>query len=204
MINGYGMVNGFELHVQDKTGKPISELDDATKGFIAALSQCPEIGTAYTAFSSDYPQYTLDIDAARCERSGISPAEVLSTVSGYYGGQYVSNFNRFSKLYRVMIQAEPDTRVTPESLNHLYVRTGNGEMAPISQFAGLPRPTGHSRSTASTSMAPLWSTVRLPMAILPAMPSVPSTKRRLRHCPKAIPTNLAVSPARKVSRAAIR
>lgn len=74
MINGYGMVNGFELHVQDKTGKPVSELDDATKGFIASLSQCPEIGTAYTAFSADYPQYTLDIDAARCERSGLSPA----------------------------------------------------------------------------------------------------------------------------------
>ena len=90
MINGYGMVNGFELHVQDKTGKPVSELDDATKGFIASLSQCPEIRTAYTAFSADYPQYTLDIDAARCERSGLSPAEVLSTVSGYYGGQYVS------------------------------------------------------------------------------------------------------------------
>ena len=142
MINGYGMVNGFELHVQDKTGKPVSELDDATKGFIASLSQCPEIGTAYTAFSADYPQYTLDIDAARCERSGLSPAEVLSTVSGYYGGQYVSNFNRFSKLYRVMIQAEPDTRVTPESLNHLYVRTGNGEMAPISQFARLTKTYG--------------------------------------------------------------
>lgn len=135
MINGYGMVNGFELHVQDRAGNPVARLDEATKGFIAAMGQCPEIGAAYTAFSSDYPQYILDIDAAMCERYGMSPAEVLSTVAGYYGGQYVSNFNRFSKLYRVMIQAEPEARVTPESLNHLYVRTGSGGMAPVSQFA---------------------------------------------------------------------
>lgn len=142
MINGYGMVNGFELHVQDKTGRPVTELDEAAKGFIEALGRRPEIGAAYSSFSSGYPQYTLDIDAARCGRSGISPADVLSTVSGYYGGQYISNFNRFSKLYRVMIQAEPDMRVTPESLEHLYVRTASGEMAPISQFASLTKTYG--------------------------------------------------------------
>ena len=139
MINGYGMVNGFELHVQDKGGQAVSALDAATKRFIAALGNRPEIGSAYTAFSSDYPQYRLDIDAAKCERSGLSPAAVLSVISGYYGGQYISNFNRFAKLYRVMIQAEPDRRVTPESLNHLYVRTGEGEMAPIGQFARLTK-----------------------------------------------------------------
>lgn len=139
MINGYGMVNGFELHVQDKGGQAVSALDAATKRFIAALGNRPEIGSAYTAFSSDYPQYRLDIDAAKCERSGLSPAAVLPVISGYYGGQYISNFNRFAKLYRVMIQAEPDRRVTPESLNHLYVRTGEGEMAPIGQFARLTK-----------------------------------------------------------------
>ncbi|MCD8276309.1 MAG: efflux RND transporter permease subunit [Alistipes sp.] len=142
MITGYGMVNGFELHVQDKTGRTITELDKATRDFIAALEQRPEIGTAYSSFSSGYPQYTLDIDAAKCERSGISPSEVLETISGYYGGQYVSNFNRFSKLYRVMIQAEPDSRVTPESLNHLFVRTGDGEMASIGQFARVTKTYG--------------------------------------------------------------
>lgn len=142
MINGYGMVNGFELHVQDKAGKPVAQLDKTTKRFIAALNQRPEISMAYSAFSSDYPQYTLDIDAAKCERSGLSPAEILSTVSGYYGGQYISNFNRFSKLYRVMIQAEPNARVTTESLNHLYVRTSNGEMSPVGQFARLTKTYG--------------------------------------------------------------
>lgn len=137
MINGYGMVNGFELHVQDRNGRPVTELDKTVKDFVASLNGRQEIESAYTAFSADYPQYTLDIDAAQCERSGLSPADVLATVSGYYGGQYVSNFNRFSKLYRVMIQAEPDSRVSPESLNHIYVRTGNGEMAPASQFARM-------------------------------------------------------------------
>ena len=92
MINGYGMVNGFELHVQDKTGKPVSELDDATKGIHCLPEPMPGNRDCLYRFSADYPQYTLDIDAARCERSGLSPAEVLSTVSGYYGGQYVSNF----------------------------------------------------------------------------------------------------------------
>lgn len=142
MINGYGMVNGFELHVQDRDGRPVTELDKTVKDFVASLNGRQEIELAYTAFSADYPQYTLDIDAAQCERSGLSPADVLATVSGYYGGLYVSNFNRFSKLYRVMIQAEPDSRVSPESLNHIYVRTGNGGMAPVSQFARLAKTYG--------------------------------------------------------------
>ena len=142
MITGYGMVNGFELHVQDKAGKPVTELDEATRGFIAALSTRPEIGAAYSSFSSGYPQYTLDIDAAKCERAGISPSDVLATISGYYGGQYVSNFNRFSKLYRVMIQADPSYRVTPVSMNHLYIRTSGGEMAPIGQFVRLTKTYG--------------------------------------------------------------
>lgn len=142
MITGYGMLNGFELHVQDKAGKEISELDEASRRFVEALSERPEIGAVYSSFSSGYPQYTLDIDAAKCERSGISPSDVLETLSGYYGGQYVSNFNRFSKLYRVMIQADPAYRVTPESLNHIYVRTSGGEMAPVSQFAQLTKTYG--------------------------------------------------------------
>ena len=142
MINGYGMVNGFEFHVQDRDGRPVTELEKTVKDFVASLNGRQEIESAYTAFSADYPQYTLDIDAAQCERSGLSPADVLATVSGYYGGLYVSNFNRFSKIYRVMIQAEPDSRVSPESLNHIYVRTGNGGMAPVSQFARLAKTYG--------------------------------------------------------------
>lgn len=141
MIPGYGMGNGFELYVQDKTGGDIGKLKKITDDFVAELNRRPEIGQAYTSFATDYPQYWVDIDIAQCERAGISPAEVLSVMSGYYGGEYASNFNRFSKLYRVMIQASPDTRITPESLKHFYVRVGE-EMAPLSQFVTLTKTYG--------------------------------------------------------------
>lgn len=94
MINGYGMVNGFELHVQDREGRTVAMLDSTTRNFVDALARCPEIEMAHTVFSSDFPQYMLDMEAVDCERSGLSPSEVLSTISGYYGGQYISNFNR--------------------------------------------------------------------------------------------------------------
>ena len=141
MIPGYGMGNGFELYLQDKAGGDINAFKEISNEFVAALNERPEIEMAYSAFDTSYPQYWVDIDAAQCERAGISTAEVLETLSGYYGGGYVSNFNRFSKLYRVMIQADPSTRVTSESLNHFYVRVGD-EMAPLSQFVRLTKTYG--------------------------------------------------------------
>lgn len=141
MIPGYGMGNGFELYVQDKVGGDISAFKDVSDNFVAALSQRPEIGSVYSAFEINYPQYWVDIDAAKCEQAGITTSEILETLSGYYGGGYVSNFNRFSKLYRVMIQADPSYRVTPESLNHIYVRVGE-EMTPLSQFVKLTKTEG--------------------------------------------------------------
>ena len=141
VIPGYGMGSGFELYVQDKRGGDINEFKNVTDNFVAALSQRPEIGEVYSTFEINYPQYWVDIDAAQCEQAGVSPNEILETLSGYYGGNYVSNFNRFSKLYRVMIQAEPSSRVTPESLDHIYVRTGE-DMAPLSQFVKLTKTNG--------------------------------------------------------------
>src|SRR5574344_2291756 len=101
MIAGYGMGNGFELYLQDKAGGNIAAFKEEADKFVEALSQRPEIGEVYSSFATDYPQYWVDIDAAKCEQSGVSPADVLSTLSGYYTGQYVSDFNRFSKLYQV-------------------------------------------------------------------------------------------------------
>ena len=141
MIPGYGMGNGFEMYLQDKSGGDINEFKRQCDLFMDALEKRPEIGMAFTSFRTDYPQYWVDIDAAKCEQAGISPSEILSTISGYYGGNYVSNFNRFSKLYRVMVQADPDYRVTPESLNHIYVRVGT-EMTPVSQFVKLSKTYG--------------------------------------------------------------
>lgn len=131
MITGYGTSTGFEMYLQDQTGGDITDFYNIYLQYIYALNQRPEIQMAYSTFNINFPQYMVDIDAAKAKRAGISPTEILSTLSGYYGGQYVSNINRFSKVYRVMIQADPKYRLDPESLNNVYVRMQNGEMAPI-------------------------------------------------------------------------
>ncbi len=138
MISGYGTSNGFSMHVQDLNGVDVRELYGVTMQFLGALNQRPEIKMAYTTYNVNFPQYMVDVDAAKCKRAGISPAEVLSTIGGYYGGQYVSNMNRFSKIYRVMIQAEADDRKDIESLDNVFVRV-NGKMAPVSQFVTLEK-----------------------------------------------------------------
>ena len=115
--------------------------------FVEALSQRPEIGEVYSSFATDYPQYWVDIDAAKCEQSGVSPADVLSTLSGYYTGQYVSDFNRFSKLYHVTMQAPAEYRVNAESLHHMYVRASDGGMSPLSRFVRLTKTNGPSDLT---------------------------------------------------------
>lgn len=147
MIAGYGMGNGFELYLQDKSGGDINAFKKEADKFVEALSQRPEIGEVYSSFATDYPQYWVDIDAAKCEQSGVSPSEVLSTLSGYYTGGYVSDFNRFSKLYHVTMQAPSEYRINPESLNMMYVRTSDGSMAPLSQFVRLTKTNGPSDLT---------------------------------------------------------
>lgn len=141
MISGYGTSNGFSMHLQDINGGNISEFYNVTMQFLAALNQRPEISMAYSTYNVNFPQYMVDVDAAKCKRAGISPSEVLATLGGYYGGQYVSNVNRFSKVYRVMIQADPKDRMDIESLDNVYVRV-QGKMAPISQFVTLTKVYG--------------------------------------------------------------
>lgn len=142
MIPGYGMGNALELHMQDKLGGEVTTFFNTTQQYLAALNQRPEISMAYSTFDIRYPQWTVEIDASKCKRAGITPDAVLSTLSGYYGGQYVSNFNRFSKVYRVMIQADPQYRMDEASLNNMFVRMSDGEMAPLSQFITLTRSYG--------------------------------------------------------------
>lgn len=147
MIAGYGMGNGFELYLQDKSGGDINTFKKEADKFVEALSRRPEIGEVYSSFATDYPQYWVDIDAAKCEQSGVSPSDVLSTLAGYYTGGYVSDFNRFSKLYHVTMQAPSEYRINPESLNMMYVRTSDGSMAPLSQFVRLTKTNGPSDLT---------------------------------------------------------
>ncbi len=139
MISGYGTSTGFNMYLQDRAGGKIADFYNVYLQFIGALNQRPEISRAYSTFNINFPQYVVDIDAAKAKRAGISPTEILSTLSGYYGGQYVSNINRFSKVYRVMLQADPKYRMDTESLDNVFVRMQNGEMAPISQFVKLTK-----------------------------------------------------------------
>ena len=139
MLPGFGRINGFEVHVQDKKGGTIEDLVHYTNQFIDALNKREEISRCYTNFSTKYPQYRLDVDAARCKQNGISPADVLHTLSGYIGGSYASNFNRFTKLYRVMVQASPEFRMDEQSLNNIFVKSSTGEMSPIGQYVTLTR-----------------------------------------------------------------
>ena len=142
MISGYGMSNGFELYVQDKKGGSVEDLLKYTNAFIDAMNNRPEISRAYTTFATKYPQYRVDVDAVLCKRNGVSPGDVLSTLAGYIGGSYSSNLNRFTKLYRVMVQASPEYRLDTEALNNIFVRNADGDMSPISQYLTLTRVYG--------------------------------------------------------------
>jgi len=142
MISGYSMTNGFEFKLQDKTGGDINKFFQISQSFLAELNKRPEIQSAYTTFNPTFPQYMVDVDVAKTKQAGLSPSTVLSTLQGYMGGMYVSNFNSFGKLYRVMMQANPESRMSPESLNQIKVRNGSGEMAPITNFISLRRVYG--------------------------------------------------------------
>ena len=139
MIPGYGASNGFEIYVQDQKGGKLEDLQKVANDFIAKLNERPEISRAKTAFDTKFPMYLVEVDAVQCKRNGISPGDVLSVLSGYVGGSYASNMNRFSKLYRVMLQAAPEFRLDTESLQNMFVRNANGEMSPINQYLTLTR-----------------------------------------------------------------
>lgn len=155
LIDGYGVSNGFEINLQDMAGGSTDSLFAVGQQLIAALQQRPEISSAYSTFNVNFPQYSVEVDAVKCERAGTTADAVLSTLAGYYSGAYVSNFNRFSKLYRVMIQSDPTYRVSPESLDKTYTRTPSG-MAPLSQFIKIKKsygPESVSRFNLYSSMA---------------------------------------------------
>ena len=141
MIPGYSASSDIELNMQDKTGGNLDRFFDISKEYMAALTARPEIKSAQTTFNPNFPQYEIDIDAAACKKAGISPKDILSTLQGYYGGLYASNFNRFGKMYRVMVQADPDLRKNMESMKNIKVKSGN-DMAPISQFITMKKVYG--------------------------------------------------------------
>ena len=142
MIPGYSASTDIEVNMQDKTGGELNKFFDVVNDYTQALEERPEINSAKTSFNPNFPQYMIDIDAAACKKAGISPSDILSTMQGYYGGLYASNFNRFGKMYRVMIQSDPLSRKNLESLKNVKVRNNQGEMAPIAQFISVEKVYG--------------------------------------------------------------
>lgn len=141
MIPGYGMGNSIELNMQDKTGGDMSTFYQRVMQFVGALNQRPEVAMAYTTYAMNFPQIAVEVDAAKCKRAGISPTDVLSALGSYCGGSYVSNYNQFGKVYRVMLQASPEYRLDQHALDNMFVRNGEA-MAPISQFVTLKETMG--------------------------------------------------------------
>ena len=143
MIPGFSANSGVSLVMQDRTGGELLKFYGIVKDYLEELNKRPEIQTAQTSYNPSYPQYMIHMDVAKCKQAGISPQTVLTTLQGYYGGLYASNFNAYGKLYRVMVQASPECRMTPESLNSVYVRTPSG-MAPVNEFCKIERVYGPS------------------------------------------------------------
>ena len=141
MIPGYGMGNSLELNLQDKTGGDMDTFYQSVMQFLGALNQRPEVAMAYTAYAINFPQVSVEVDAAKCKRAGISPGAVLDALGSYCGGAYISNYNQFGKVYRVMMQASPEYRLDEQSLDNMFVRNGT-DMAPVSQFVTLKKVLG--------------------------------------------------------------
>lgn len=142
MVPGFSISGGIELKLEDKTGGDIKKFEEISKNFLGKLNQRPEVQYATTSFNTNFPQYQVDVNVARCKQSGIPVNSVLTTLQGYIGGYYASDFNRFGKQYRIMVQSEANYRGNPEDLNNMYIRTPSGEMAPITEFINLKRVYG--------------------------------------------------------------
>ena len=143
MIPGFSANSGLSMVLQDRTGGDLNKFFGIVQEYLAELNKRPEFQMAMTSYNPSYPQYMVHVDVAKCKQAGISPTTVLTTLQGYYGGMYASNFNAYGKLYRVMVQGDPSTRMTPESLNSVYVRTPKG-MSPVEEFCRMERVYGPS------------------------------------------------------------
>lgn len=155
-IQGFGQSGGFEFQLQDKGGHSTAEFFKVNTDFLEKLSKRPEIQYATTPFNPGFPQYMMEINLAKAKDAGVTVNSILSTMQGYYGGLYASNFNKFGKQYRVMIQASPEFRTNTEGLNKIFVRNSSGTMAPITEFVKMTRvfgPESISRFNLFTSIA---------------------------------------------------
>ena len=143
-IPGYGTSNDITLVVEDPTDGNLSEFAKQTENFLAKLSERPEIASAMSTYSERFPKFQVDVDAAQCDRAGVSPADVLNTLGTFCGGAYIGNFNQFGKVYRIMAASSPEYRLDPQSLQNIFMQVKGGKMTPISQFVSLKEVVGPS------------------------------------------------------------
>ena len=142
MIRGYGSSSGFELYVQNRSGEDFEQLAKVEKQFEDELNKRPEIFKAHSTFNTSYPQYEVEVDAAKCMMHHVSPKDVLTALANYVGGDYASNLNKFTKIYRVMVQASAQFRLNEASLSNMYVRSSDGHLSPLSEYVTLKKING--------------------------------------------------------------
>lgn len=141
-VSGFGMGAGVSFALLNKSGADVTEINETAQQFMAALNARPEVKYAQTSFNTNYPQYQMDINVERAMQSGISVSEILSALQNYIGGYYASDFTLYGKQFRVMVQALPEDRKDVNSLNGMFIRTGSGEMAPLSEYVTMQRVFG--------------------------------------------------------------
>lgn len=133
-VQGFGTADGFEFKIQDKGDDDWATVSKVSNEFLGELMKRPEIQYAMTNFNPGFPQYQMDINVERAKDAGVSVSDIFNTMQGYYGGLYTTDFNRFGKQFRVMIQAQPGERADEKSIEKIYVRNANNQMVAISQF----------------------------------------------------------------------
>src|SRR5699024_7821767 len=136
-VPGYGVSGGVSIELQDKSGGTFQSLDQEAKQFLMKLNARPELLYAQTSFSTEYPQYNMNVDIPKAKAAGVSVSEIFGTLQGYIGSLYTNDFVRFGKQYKVFIQSPPKAREGKKDIKDLYVRNNKGEMIPESQFVTL-------------------------------------------------------------------
>ena len=145
-IPGYGTSSNVNLVVEDPTDGNLSEFSRQTDNFLAKLMERKEVSMAMSSYSERFPKYQVEVDAYQCDRAGLTPKDVLSTLGNYCSGAYIGNYNQFGKVYRLMIAAAPEYRLDPSSLRNIFVKVGDGKMSPLSQFVTLKEIVGPSNN----------------------------------------------------------
>ncbi len=141
-VPGFSNVEALDFVLQDKTGGKLDHFSGLANNFIAKLMQKPAVAYAFTTFRADYPQLQLEVDDDKASQLGVNVRDILQTLQAYFGSVQISDFNRFGKYYRVIVQAENADKTDPSAIDRVYVRNRAGEMVPVKTLVKLTRVYG--------------------------------------------------------------